>query len=65
MAFRGGDPLDDFNRLDLAQSRWLARRPMCSVCGERIQDEQAIYIEEHWICEQCIKDHREWIDDED
>ena len=65
MAFRSGDPLDDFNRLDMEQSRWLARRPKCSVCGEHIQDEEAIHIEDHWICLQCIKDHKEWIEDED
>ena len=57
--------LEDYELLDIQHARWLERRPKCSVCGEHIQDEEAIHIEDHWICMECIRTNKEWIDDDD
>lgn len=57
--------LEDYELLDIQYAKWLARRPKCSVCGEHIQDEEAIHIEDHWICMECIRTNKEWIDDDD
>ena len=37
--FRCGDPLDDFDRLDREQAKWLESLPVCERCGKPIQDE--------------------------
>lgn len=37
--FYTDDPLSDFERWDMEQSRQLARCPVCSRCGEPIQEE--------------------------
>ena len=36
-------------------ARWLAKRPVCSRCGEPIQDEQLIEIDGELICLDCIR----------
>lgn len=36
---------------------WLIKRPECCMCGEHIQEEEALYLDGEWICEQCIKDN--------
>ena len=43
--FRGGDPLDDFARLDREQSEWLKSRPVCSHCKRHIQEERLLHID--------------------
>lgn len=49
---------------DSEQERRLARRPKCSVCGEYIQDESAVHIGNYWICDDCIENNREYIEEE-
>lgn len=61
--FRSGDPLEDFDRLDRQQARWLSKRPQCSECGEHIQDEKAYYINGEFICNNCISNYEVDVDD--
>lgn len=61
--FRHGDPLEDFNRYDMEKERRLARRPVCSCCGHRIQDETAIYKDGEWTCEKCVDENRVIVED--
>ena len=61
--FRTGDPLDDFNRLDRAQAKWLERRPKCKQCGKPIQDEEAYRINGEFICENCMDENKVCVDD--
>ena len=56
MAFRTGDPLDDFNRLDMQQAMLEARLPICDKCGERIHDEEYYDIDGEILCEDCLKE---------
>lgn len=57
------DPLADFERYDAEQERRLARLPLCSVCGEHIQDEEAYFIGGRWICEDCIDSFKQPVDE--
>ena len=63
--FYTDDPARDADMHDMEQERKRMRRPLCEVCGEHIQDETGINIHGHWICEKCIKDNREHVDDFD
>ena len=53
---------------DIEKERRLARRPICSFCDNRIQDEDAYLINGEFICQECLdKDFKinveEFIDD--
>ena len=61
--FRHGDPLEDFDRYDIEKERRLARMPVCSECGHRIQDETAIFRDSVWTCEKCINEYRVIVED--
>ena len=54
----------DFDRWDLELERRRARRPLCSHCGERIQDEEAYLINGEFYCEKCMEqEYKVWVDD--
>lgn len=55
------DPIRDFEKYDAMQTEWLESRPVCSVCGEYIQEEIAyVKWEDRYktppelICEDCV-----------
>ena len=56
------DPVRDADRHDAEQERWLKNRPICSICGEHIQDDSALYLDD-WICDECVDANRKWIID--
>lgn len=43
---------------ELEQEAWLAKRPECADCGHPIQDEEAYYINDEWICVNCMDSYR-------
>ena len=49
------DPNADFDRRDRDQQDWLEKRPVCSVCGEHIQDEHYYLINDENICPECLE----------
>lgn len=53
--FRCGDPLDDFNRLEREQQKWLETLPVCDVCDEPIQDEHYFQKDGENICLHCLE----------
>ena len=55
--FRKGDPLDDFNSLDRAQSKKLAERPICDICDHPIQDDHYYEINGDNICPDCLENY--------
>lgn len=58
------DPIRDFERHDIGQARSLQRLPVCSECGEPIQDEHCFEFNDELICEQCLnQNHRKYVDD--
>ena len=42
---------------------WEAKRPACDYCGEPITAMKALYINGEWICEDCVNDHMEYVED--
>jgi formylmethanofuran dehydrogenase subunit E len=59
------DPNLDFLEHDAEAEHWLERRPVCSICGEHIQDDIALRLDGEWICDGCVAVNRQWIDDYD
>lgn len=51
------DNYDLWEQHESEKDMWLQRLPKCSECGEAIQDEYAYYINDEWICEDCLKDN--------
>ncbi len=62
LSFPSGDPLQDFANSDLEYERWLQTRPICVVCGHPIQEESAYAIQGKFVCEQCMKEFKVYID---
>ena len=56
------DPVHDFERYDFERERRAQTRPVCSVCGERIMDDTAVYID-GWICNDCIERNKRYLED--
>ncbi len=57
------DNYDIWEAHDIEMERRLARRPVCEDCGEHIQDETAFFINGCWICESCMDNFREVVED--
>lgn len=54
---RTGDPHADFLAHEREQERWLARLPVCDICGHPVQDDHYYEINGEVICERCLDDH--------
>ena len=58
------DVYDLWERKERENERKLEKRPVCSNCGEHIQDENAYYINGEWICAECMeRDFKKDVDD--
>ena len=44
------DPIADFNANEHEKWKWLARRPICCICKESIQEEKMIYYNGKHCC---------------
>lgn len=49
---------------DFEDDKWLRRRPVCAYCEQHIQEEYFFRINEEIICERCVKDAREYIEED-
>ena len=56
MVYRTDDPLADFNRYEEDRERELEKCPVCTYCGEHIQDAFAFHIDQEWWHESCLRD---------
>lgn len=52
------DPVADFERHDREQARWLNSLPTCQRCGDAIQQERAVCIDDFWYCDECLEHYR-------
>lgn len=50
------DNYDAFEAYQAEQDAWLERRPVCTECGEPIQDDFLYDINGDIYCEECMKD---------
>lgn len=56
--YRSDDPIADYERHSAHQEADLDRLPRCSNCDEPIQSDFAYYINDEWICEECMDEYR-------
>lgn len=62
--FRTDDPVEDFERYDAEQQRRLSELPVCSECGEPVQDDYYYEINDEIICQECLdRDFRKRTED--
>ena len=47
------DNYDLWEMHDAEQEAELDKLPLCEICGQPIQQEQAIYYNDQWFCESC------------
>lgn len=59
------DPLHDFFVDDREKQEWLNGRPVCAACGEPIQQEDAVYLNGEWYCDDCIRAARTYLPEEE
>lgn len=59
--------IDNFDLYDMEERR-LARaenhRPHCDLCGEPIWDDYAYRIGEYLVCESCMEDSKESVEED-
>ena len=58
------DNFDIWNANDMEQSRRLERLPKCFHCGEPVQQEMAVHLDIGWLCENCIKNNMEEVEED-
>lgn len=51
------DNLDFYSMHEAEQEKKLAKLPVCSCCGEPIQDDFCYEIDNELICEDCLKEN--------
>ena len=52
------DAYDQWLEHDRQAEKWLENLPVCSICGEHIQDEEYYDLGEVIICESCMEDYK-------
>ena len=53
------DPGRDYDRYDRDREGWLSSRPICSVCGEYIQDDTCYEFDVDLVCQDCLREYCE------
>ena len=48
---------------DREEARWLAKRPICSICEEHIVEDRCYKVDGELICEDCMNDMRVYTED--
>lgn len=58
------DPVEaSYNAQDAERYRWEMSRPICDICGEPIQEAVYYRILDKNICEGCLRDCRQWVEE--
>jgi len=57
------DNYDLWARHDAEQEEALNKLPKCKICGEPIQQEDAVCICGNWYCDDCLDDCRKAVED--
>ena len=58
------DNYDLWEAHDRKEARRIARLPVCDFCGEPIQQERALKLMGLWVCDECISNNMEWIEED-
>ncbi len=57
------NPVQDAANHSYDGEKWLEARPFCSLCGEHIQDEFAVFLFGEWFCDSCIEDAKRFVEE--
>lgn len=60
---RTDDPIRDFNQYDTEEYLKTKSLPICCDCGNTILGEYYWDFHGYYYCEDCVREHRERIDD--
>lgn len=52
------DPVADYESYSSQQEKQLEQLPKCNQCGEPIQQDDAVYFNDKYICDRCLDDLR-------
>ncbi len=52
-----------WERHEAEQEARLRKRPVCSCCGEPIQEDSVVQIRRDYYCDDCLDDMRVYIED--
>lgn len=55
MEYCSDNPILDYSRYATEQEKELNRLPLCSECGEHIQDDECWVIEDEIYCPECAE----------
>ena len=58
------DPDLDRMRHEESVQEWLDKSPVCSFCGEPIQEDKALHILGEWFCQRCVEENTEYIEED-
>lgn len=58
MRYYSDDPVKDYDRYCNDLEAELDKLPKCDDCNNPIQDEEAYYINDCWICEDCMSSYK-------
>ena len=58
------NPIRDALAYDAETSAWLETRPKCLWCGEPIQDDTALELDNGYVCHYCVFEHTKIIPEE-
>lgn len=52
------DNYDLFERYDREMAKQEEKLPRCADCDQPIQQETAVYINDEWLCDDCLSSYR-------
>lgn len=47
------NPIADAREKDMSDEEWLKTLPICHCCKNPIQQTEAVYYNDMWVCEDC------------
>ena len=56
------DNHDMFMAEEQRKQQMLDRLPICKLCGDPIQQKDAVCLDGNWICDNCLKENRKDIE---
>lgn len=57
--YRSDDPERDWDSYCEAQENAMAHLPICANCGEHIDQDDAVFIDGKWYCDNCLREMRQ------
>lgn len=56
------DNYDLWEANEREKEKWLKKRPVCCLCKNHIQDEDAYLLDNNWYCEDCMQENKVYVE---